>query len=99
MSGAADIGAIRLAGADNVATVLRAVAAGEALRVRCGAEIGEVAAAEAVPFCHKISLGVIAAGAEIVKYGQPIGSALGEIASGRHVHVHNMRSARARGTA
>ena len=99
MSGAADIGAIRLAGADNVATVLRAVAAGEALNVRCGSQVDELTAAEAIPFCHKISLGPIAAGGKIVKYGQPIGSALSAIAGGRHVHVHNMRSARARGTA
>ena len=99
MSGGGDIGAIRLAGADNVATVLRAVAAGEALRVRCGAEVEEVTAADAIPFCHKISLTPIAAGGKIVKYGQPIGSALSAIAGGRHVHVHNMRSARARGAA
>ena len=99
MSGAADIGAIRLSGADNVATVLRALAAGEAVRVRCGSQVDELTAADAIPFCHKISLGPIAAGGKIVKYGQPIGSALCAIAGGRHVHVHNMRSGRARGLA
>ena len=37
-----DVDAIRLSPADNVATVLRAVAAGERLRVRCGTEVIEV---------------------------------------------------------
>ena len=87
--------AIRLSLDDNVATVLRQVAAGEALRVRCGNAVLAVLAEEPIPLCHKISLAPIAAGAAVVKYGQPIGKALAPVGEGRHVHVHNMRSARA----
>ena len=89
------IGAIRLAGCDNVATVLHPVGASATVRVRCGTEITEIIAIEAIPLCHKISLSPIAAGTQIVKYGQPIGRALSAIAAGQHVHVHNMRSDRA----
>lgn len=96
MRGDTGIGAIRLTGRDNVATLLRPVDVGETILVRCGTEITEMTAVQAIPLCHKISLAPIATGTEIVKYGQPIGQALSSIAAGHHVHVHNMRSARAR---
>jgi len=95
MSGAG-IDAIRLTPDDNVATVLRAVAAGERLRVRCAGSVTVVEAQEAIPLCHKVSLGPMEAGDAVVKYGQKIGETLGPITPGRHVHVHNMRSARGR---
>ncbi|MBV9748785.1 MAG: UxaA family hydrolase [Acetobacteraceae bacterium] len=79
-----------------MATVLRAVGAGESLRVRCADAVTEVRAQEAIPLCHKVSLSPIDPGTAVVKYGQKIGEALEPIAAGRHVHVHNMRSARAR---
>jgi len=88
--------AIRLSPDDNVATVLRAVRSGDKLRVRCAEGMTEVEAQEAIPLCHKVSLGPIAAGAAVVKYGQKIGVTVAPIPTGRHVHVHNMRSARAR---
>src|SRR3954471_9072262 len=88
--------AIRLSARDNVASVLRAVAAGERLSVRCGPDTVTVAARQAIPLCHKISLGDLPAGAPVLKYGQPIGLTTAAVAVGDHVHVHNMRSARAR---
>ena len=91
-----DVDAISLSPADNVATVLRAVKAGERLRVRRGTEIATVVAREPIPLCHKVSLAPIAAEAPVVKYGHPIGAASAAIPPGAHVHVHNMRSARAR---
>jgi altronate dehydratase small subunit len=91
-----EVDAISLAPADNVATLLRAVTAGERLRVRCGSATSTVIARAPIALCHKISLVELAAGTSIVKYGQPIGVALVAIAAGAHVHVHNMRSARAR---
>lgn len=96
MSEASAADAIRLSPDDNVATVLRPVSAGEKLRVRCAASVTEVEAQEPIPLCHKVSLGAIEAGGAVVKYGQTIGETLAPIAAGRHVHVHNMRSARAR---
>lgn len=100
--GPADAGeadALALSPDDNVATVLRPVGAGECLRVRRGDAVLEVEAREAIPLCHKMSLAPIAAGGVVMKYGQPIGEASAPVEPGRHVHVHNMRSARARARA
>ncbi len=88
--------AIRLRPEDNVATVLRPVAAGERIQVRCGAEVTALAAADAIPMCHKVSLLPIKQGSAVVKHGQSIGEAVAPVGAGRHVHVHNLRSARAR---
>ena len=49
---------------------------------------------EAVPLGHKLALTDIAAGQEIIEYGQPVGIATRDIRQGDHVHVHNVRSAR-----
>jgi len=49
---------------------------------------------EAVPLGHKLALTDIAAGQEIIEYGQPVGVATRDIRRGDHVHVHNVRSAR-----
>lgn len=96
MTEVAGADAIRLSPDDNVATVLHPVGAGERLRVRCAGSVTEVEAQEPIPLCHKVSLGAIEAGGAVVKYGQKIGETLGPIPPGRHVHVHNMRSARGR---
>lgn len=94
---AMDVDAIRLAKEDNVATVLRAVSAGEAVRVRFGPDVTILRAADAIPMCHKIGLVAIGDGQMVVKYGQSIGRATAPVAAGAHVHVHNLRSDRARG--
>jgi len=84
--------AIRLSPDDNVATLLRAVTKGERVRV------GDVAvqAAENIALCHKIALVDLKPGDRVLKYGDPIGEATQAIAAGAHVHVHNLRSLRAR---
>lgn len=84
--------AIRLSPDDNVATLLRAVAKGE--RVRVGTT--EIEAGEAIALCHKIALTDLKPGDRIVKYGDPIGEVTQAIKAGAHVHVHNLRSLRAR---
>lgn len=91
---AAAADAIRLSVDDNVATVLRAIGTGETVIVRCGDATAAVMAREAIPLCHKIAVAPLAAGARVVKYGQPIGAAEIAIPVGAHVHVHNMRSLR-----
>lgn len=41
---------------------------------------------------HKVAILPIAAGAKVLKYGVPIGSATRPITPGEHVHLHNLRS-------
>jgi (2R)-sulfolactate sulfo-lyase subunit alpha len=52
----------------------------------------------AIPFGHKIALRDIAQGETVVEYGQPIGEAIATIPTGAHVHTHNLRSIRWRGS-
>lgn len=41
---------------------------------------------------HKYALRTIARGENVIKYGSPIGHATEEIASGEHVHTHNVKT-------
>ena len=47
------------------------------------------AVGDTVPVGHKIAIAAMAAGAAVVKFGQPIGLATQNIAAGDHVHSHN----------
>ena len=78
---------------DNVATALMRLEVGQALTV------GERALAprEVIPSGHKMAIAEIAEGAEVIKYGSPIGVATREIHAGDHVHTHNVASTRGRG--
>lgn len=78
---------------DNVATALEALEPGR--RIDAGGEL--VVAMDAIPAGHKIALRPIGAGTAVVKYGSPIGTAIGDIAAGSHVHTHNVASSRGRG--
>ena len=53
-----------------------------------------LAAADAVPFGHKIAIAELPAGATVLEYGIPIGTAPDGLAAGAYVHTHNLRSAR-----
>ncbi len=80
---------------DNVAVAVAALEPGETLRL----EAGPLTVHEAIPFGHKVALRDIPAGASVIKYGEVIGKATAPIAAGRHVHVHNVVSARLPGPA
>lgn len=82
--------ALVLHASDNVAVALAALAPGVQLRLQ-GAV---VTVAEPIAFGHKLALRDLVSGQRVVKYGEPIGVATGEIGAGRHVHVHNMASCR-----
>ena len=88
-----DGAALRLKDDDDVAVALRALAVGEA--VRFGPE--SIALRSEIPSGHKFATHPIAAGALIRKYGQVIGKASAAIATGEHVHVHNVEGTRGRG--
>ncbi len=59
-----------------------------------GAASLSVQLTEPVPLGHKLALADIAAGQEIIEYGQRVGIATRNITKGEHVHVHNVKSAR-----
>ncbi len=88
MTGDRIIRAVRVHDADNVATAIADMAAGEApfagSGVRASVDLGGG---------HKIALAPIARGAAVVKYGFAIGTATADIAPGEHVHSHNLATA------
>jgi (2R)-sulfolactate sulfo-lyase subunit alpha len=47
-----------------------------------------------VPIGHKVALTDIKRGDTVWKYGQDIGKAIADIATGDHVHVHNLKTKR-----
>ena len=82
--------AVWLDPSDDVATVLRAVEAGERVRVRCGEEERSVVAREAIALGHKIALRALDAGTRIRKYGEFIGRITADVGEGGWVHTHNL---------
>ncbi|HET6522979.1 altronate dehydratase family protein [Sphingopyxis sp.] len=88
MTGVGKIHAIRVHDADNVATAIADIAAGEVLFGDSGPR-----ASVAIERGHKIAIAPIARGAAVVKYGFPIGTATADIAPGEHVHSHNLATA------
>ena len=79
---------LKITPADNVAVALRALEAGETVEV----EGVSFTASQSIPAGHKMALAPIAAGETIIKYGYPIGEAKCDIATGEHVHVHNLHT-------
>lgn len=47
-----------------------------------------------VPLGHKIALVDLGDGAEVIEYGVQVAVTSAPISAGRHVHTHNVRSAR-----
>jgi altronate hydrolase len=77
---------IRLQHADNIAVARVPVAIGSVVRV----DGREIVAKDNIPAGHKIALEDIPAGAQVIRYGQRIGPASRAIASGEHIHTHNL---------
>jgi len=90
---ALDGNALRLKDDDDVAVALRPLEPGSTIRF----PEATIVAVAAIPSGHKIAMRPIAGGALIRKYGQVIGRAVGAIAPGDHVHVHNVEGTRGRG--
>lgn len=82
---------------DNVATVIKDIKANEKVILVLDDEEIIVTAQQDIPIYHKIALCSIAAGEDIVKYGEVIGRATADIKAGDYVHVHNVESMRGRG--
>jgi altronate dehydratase small subunit len=84
--------AILLDPTDSVATALRDLRAGESITVVLDDITYSVILREDIAFGHKYALRDITQGADVLKYGLPIGKALQDIRAGEWVHVHNCRS-------
>lgn len=79
---------LRLHDTDNVAIATSDLPAGTHL-----ADLN-VTLTEAIPTGHKFAVTAIASGAPVLKYGHFIGIATRAIASGNHVHTHNLTFAK-----
>ncbi|HEY5526558.1 MAG TPA: UxaA family hydrolase [Candidatus Anoxymicrobiaceae bacterium] len=77
--------------ADNVAVVMRDVAAGRAIELPGGESLTALAD---LPAGHKVAITAIGEGGAIVKYGESIGEAAEDIAAGDWVHTHNIKPAK-----
>ena len=84
--------ALRIHPRDNVAVALVDLDAGTRVEVVSDEGAAEVVAADHVPFAHKMAVMEIAAGADVRKYGVPVGFATRAIRAGEWVHQHNTRS-------
>jgi (2R)-sulfolactate sulfo-lyase subunit alpha len=49
---------------------------------------------DAVPLGHKIALRDLKVGDTVLKYGHDVGRIVADVAQGRHVHVHNLKTKR-----
>ncbi|WP_166243090.1 UxaA family hydrolase [Paenibacillus turpanensis] len=82
---------------DQVATTLRDLSAGEAIRYRKGNQVYELLLLNAVPFGHKVAISPVKQGELVRKYGEVIGCSTQHIEAGEHVHIHNLEGIRGRG--
>ena len=81
---------------DTAAVAVVPLKAGTELEIHCGDRVVRVVTDGFIPFGHKLAVTPMAAGAPVVKYGEVIGFATADIRPGQHVHVHNVRSDRAK---
>lgn len=90
--------ALRIHPQDTTATLLDEVAAGDEVKIvgDDGAVVCSLTVAEPIAMGHKISLEEVREGDVVVKYGEAIGAAIGAVAEGSHLHVHNVKSRRIR---
>ena len=83
---------------DNVGTAVgELIEAGDSVGTQGRITDVTVVANADIPYGHKVALTDIPTGAQVMKYGLSIGSALEDIKAGDHVHVHNVESNRGRG--
>jgi altronate dehydratase small subunit len=91
------IDAIVLNAADNVATAVQDLKAGQEASVRLDRNLSKLAIKEEIPYGHKFTVRPVRKGEEILKYGEVIGRATSDIGAGCHAHVQNIESMRGRG--
>ena len=88
--------AIVIHGEDNVATAIMPLKAGSTVSLEVQGRREKVKLLSSIQMGHKFALRDIDQGADVIKYGEPIGKTTARIAGGEHVHVHNVVSHRGR---
>lgn len=83
------VSALRIHPADNAATAVVDLPAGEMLPIGDAA----VRVREPISRGHKVAITAIGRGTTVIKYGFPIGLATADIAAGAHIHSHNLATA------
>ncbi len=81
---------------DNVGVVVADIHQGDKLLgcfLDCGGQL-TVDAVDAIPLGHKVALREITLGADVIKFGVPVGLAIRPVIAGQHVHIHNIKSKR-----
>ena len=73
---------------DNVAVALEDISAGTEIELPDGRRFS---AAGDIPYSHKVALVALRAGDTVIKYGEVIGRASGDIKAGEWVHTHNLK--------
>lgn len=81
-------GLIQVDPRDQVAVAVESLADGTVVEVAGR----RVRALQVIPKGHKVALVPIAAGADVLKFGWPIGRATAAIPAGAHVHSHNLET-------
>jgi len=81
---------------DHVGVAVQDLKRGEKLEGWCMEDDSTLAATANVdiPLGHKIALNARKKGEQVLKYGVSIGLASQDIATGDHVHTHNLKTAR-----
>ena len=91
------IDAIILRNEDNVATALADLQPGQSVTAGIGDGTRTLEVREPIPYGHKFAVRDLAAGEDVIKYGEVIGRTTHPIPCGAHAHVHNIESLRGRG--
>lgn len=77
---------------DNVVTCVKEVKRGQSVAYQDGAALRTLVAEEDIPYCHKIALTDLAAGEDIIKYGESLGKLVAPVKKGHWVNDKNLKS-------
>ena len=80
--------AVHLRDIDNIAVAVKAIPEGRELQLNGSTIVLQ----QAIPMGHKFAVVPIAMNANVLKFGQIIGTAERDIDVGEHVHVHNVKA-------
>lgn len=84
------ISAMKISPEDNVITAIEHIKKGENISYRdIDNSLKDIEVKDDIRIYHKIATRLISDGENIVKYGENIGLANGDIQVGQHVHDHN----------